>query len=197
VLAIFGFVGYRMYNGLGLVPEQLSSALRPATRTGSQGTPVDQAPIADSNSSSSETVQEPAASLPVAAGHSPANHPQARQAAKSTAPLRGEDSGTVTPATQQSRENLAAPVVIGGREELAQAQHYLAPATRDSAEAAKWLWKAVGKENPRAVLLLSDLYMTGDGVAKSCDQARLLLTVAAKKGNSDAASRLSSLGSCQ
>jgi TPR repeat protein len=48
-------------------------------------------------------------------------------------------------------------------------------------------------------LLLSDLYAKGDGVPKSCDQARLLLTVAARKGQAEAASRLQSLnaGGCQ
>jgi hypothetical protein len=194
VLAILGFVGYRKYNGLGLLPEQVASALHPAqSATPSSAIVSDQAPVADDSSS---TLQEPAKSLP----QTPA--PKAAPVAKSKAPasLRGEDRGAVTPATQRSRENLTPPAalgVVGGREELAQAQHYLAPATRDSAEAAKWLWKAVGKENPKAVLLLSDLYVSGDGVAKSCDQARLLLTVAAKKGNADAASRLSGLESCQ
>jgi hypothetical protein len=198
VLVIVGLVGYRMYNGLSLVPEQLSAALHPAKESAPQPGPSDQAPVADSDSSASGTVQEPSASLPVA----PKRAPVAK--AKVPAPLRGEDRGAVTPATQRSRENIASPVqnpaaagVIGGREELAQAQRYLAPASRDTAEAAKWLWKAVGKENPRAVLLLSDLYANGDGVAKSCDQARLLLMVAAKKGNTDAASRLSGLDSCQ
>ncbi|HEX4486358.1 MAG TPA: hypothetical protein VH088_08845 [Terriglobales bacterium] len=197
VLAMVGFVGYRLYNGLGIVPEQLSAALHPAKEAAPQPGPSDQTPVADSDSSASETVQEPSASLPAT--------PKAGAVAKAkapSAPLRGEDHAAVTPATQRSRENAASPVpsptgAIGGREELTQAQHYLAPATRNSAEAAKWLWKAVGKENPRAVLLLSDLYVNGDGVAKSCDQARLLLTVAAKKGNSDAGSRLSSLDSCQ
>jgi hypothetical protein len=198
VLAVVGLVGYRMYNGLSLVPEQLSAALHPAKEASPQPGPSDQAPVADSDSSATATVQEPSASLTAA----PKAAPVAK--AKAPGPLRGEDRGAVTPATQRSRESLASPVqnptpagLIGGREELAQAQHYLAPATRDSAAAAKWLWKAVGKENPRAVLLLSDLYASGEGVAKSCDQARLLLTVAAKKGNTEAASRMRSLDSCQ
>jgi len=193
VLAIVGFVGYRMYNGLSIVPEQLSAAIHPSQ----PDTPVpagvsDQAPVADDTSS--PTVQEPAASLP----QTPKAAPVAK--AKAPAPLRVDDRGAVTAATRRLRESVTPPAtsgVIGGREELAQAQRYLSPASRDSAEAAKWLWKAVGKENPKAVLLLSDLYVNGDGVAKSCDQARLLLIVAAKKGNADAASRLSSLDSCR
>ena len=46
---------------------------------------------------------------------------------------------------------------------------------RNSEEAAKYLWRAVGKENPTAILLLSDMYQAGDGVPKSCDQASIAL----------------------
>jgi len=61
---------------------------------------------------------------------------------------------------------------------------------RDSGEAAKWLWKSVGKQNASALVLLSDLYLRGDGVAQSCDQARLLLDAAAVKGIASAGERL-------
>jgi TPR repeat protein len=64
---------------------------------------------------------------------------------------------------------------------------------RDSGEAAQWLWKAVGKGNPAATMALSDLYLRGDGVPKSCDQARLLLEAAARKGATDAAEKLNNL----
>ena len=69
---------------------------------------------------------------------------------------------------------------------------------RNSAAAASLLWKAVGKQNTTAILLLSDLYATGDGVPKSCDQARLLLDAALRKGTPGAANRLQNLqGSCR
>ena len=61
---------------------------------------------------------------------------------------------------------------------------------RDHAEAAKWLWKSVGKHNSDATLALSDLYMKGDGVGKNCDQARVLLDAAARKGVKEAGERL-------
>ena len=41
-----------------------------------------------------------------------------------------------------------------------------------------------------ATLLLADLYMRGNGVSKNCDQARLLLVAAAKKGDSAAGDKL-------
>lgn len=90
----------------------------------------------------------------------------------------------------------------GGNAELLVAQKFLkggAGTTRDSKEASTWLWKAVSKQNLTAALLLSDLYLRGDGVPKSCDQARLLLNAAARKGEAAAAARLRNLQSlgCQ
>jgi len=66
---------------------------------------------------------------------------------------------------------------------------------RDSSEAAKLLWKAVGKQNATAALLLSGLYLHGDGVPRSCDQARLLLVAAARRGAPQAAQQLRDLES--
>jgi TPR repeat protein len=63
----------------------------------------------------------------------------------------------------------------------------------NSGQAAQWLWKAVAKGNTAATMTLSDLYLRGDGVTKSCDQARLLLDVAARKGQTAAAQRLRNL----
>jgi len=83
-----------------------------------------------------------------------------------------------------------------GVEELATAERYMTGnrgMTRDSGEAAQWLWKAVGKGNLAATMALSDLYLRGDGVPKSCDQARVLLDAAARKGGTAAAGRLRNL----
>ena len=84
-----------------------------------------------------------------------------------------------------------------GGEELATAEKYLdgnsRGGNRDNREAAQWLWKAVGKGNVSATLVLSDLYLRGDGVPKNCDQARLLLDAAARKGKAAAAQRLRNL----
>ena len=63
----------------------------------------------------------------------------------------------------------------------------------DSGEAVKWLWKAIGKQNLAATMVLSDLFLRGDGVVKNCDQARVLLQSAARKGGTAAAERLRNL----
>jgi TPR repeat protein len=77
------------------------------------------------------------------------------------------------------------------------AQRYLGGSmgTRDSYEGAKLLWKAVRQQDTTAAILLSDLYARGDGVPKSCDQARLLLVAAAKRGSPQAAAQLRALES--
>jgi TPR repeat protein len=84
-------------------------------------------------------------------------------------------------------------VSANGAEELAIAQRYLSGTdgqARNSAEGAKWLWKAIAKHNADATLLLSDLYLKGDGVPKNCDQARVLLDAAAVRGMKGAGDRL-------
>jgi TPR repeat protein len=81
----------------------------------------------------------------------------------------------------------------GGTEELAMALSYLdgtGGQERNHSEAAKWLWKSVAKQNADATLVLSDLYLKGDGVGKNCDQARILLDAAARKGMKQAGDRL-------
>ena len=84
-----------------------------------------------------------------------------------------------------------------GAPDLKLAQRYLGGSmgVRDPSEAAKLLWKAVGEQNPTAAVLLSDLYLRGDGVPRSCDQARLLLVAAAKRGSPQAAQQLLNLES--
>ena len=100
-----------------------------------------------------------------------------------------------TAASIRSPETASTPSTANGSLELAQAEEFLngRKYPRDSAMAARFLWKAVGKENPSAILLLSDMYLIGDGVPRSCDQARLLLTAAARKGVPQAAVKLRNL----
>jgi hypothetical protein len=126
----------------------------------------------------------------------------------------GKQDGTSNPAERKpsgavpSPQQAGAPLSVDeqliapsgsqrpGSEELAVAESLLNATqgkTRDSGEAAKWLWKAVAKQNAQATLLLSDLYVRGDGVPQNCDQARLLLDAAASKGVPDAGERIRNL----
>jgi TPR repeat protein len=55
------------------------------------------------------------------------------------------------------------------------------------------LWSAVEKGNTAAEIDLAELFRTGRGVAKNCDQARILLSAAARKGSAEARKRAESL----
>ena len=82
-----------------------------------------------------------------------------------------------------------------GDEDLALAQRYLGnkagPAS--STSAAHLLWAAVEKGNVTAEITLADLYARGDGVTRSCDQARVLLRAAAARGSSEASQELAQI----
>jgi len=119
--------------------------------------------------------------------------PVGPKVAPNPAPKSAPDAyaaGATTPKPHPATTDASA-----GAEDFALATEYLTGrrGPRDSAEAAKFLWKAVGKENPSAILLLSDMYLVGDGVPKSCDQARLLLNAAVRKSVPHAAQKLRNL----
>ena len=153
---------------------------------------------------------QPAASLPVQPAPAAQTQAPATTAPQNPAPEPAPQSEPAVVHEQQVRPapptvparmtmplNAPAAQKQGGAEELSLAQGYLEGkhGRRDSVEAAKWLWKAVAKQNSMADVLLADLYVSGDGVAKSCDQARLLLTAATQKGAPGAAAKLRSLQS--
>jgi TPR repeat protein len=82
-----------------------------------------------------------------------------------------------------------------GKSQLAAALAYLngqnGPA--DSSKAVKQLWAAVGNGNSDAEVILAGLYASGDGVAKNCEQGRVLLKAAVKNGNALAKVKLAEL----
>lgn len=65
--------------------------------------------------------------------------------------------------------------------------------TSELPAAAVLLWSAVEKGHSGAEVALADLYRRGEGVEKSCVQARVLLTAAARKGNAEAKKNLEQL----
>lgn len=142
-------------------------------------------------SSAPSTESAPSHSLGRAVTATSAQQPSAMRQDQTTdvrpsSPMIGSVPAGSFPATTGER----------GAVELATAEKYLNGSQgtpRDSAEAAQWLWKAVGKGNLPATMALSDLYLRGDGVSKSCDQARLLLEAAARKGEPTATERLRNL----
>jgi TPR repeat protein len=149
-------------------------------------------PPTDNRSATEAAAKEPAK----AAADEPAK--EAPAPPHSTPKAAPASATTKSAASENSDRRLAPnpPADRWGTEELAVAQRYLNGANgqrRDTAEAAKWLWKSIAKHNGQATLLLADLYLKGNGVPKNCDQARILLDSAARKGISGAGERLRNL----
>jgi TPR repeat protein len=78
--------------------------------------------------------------------------------------------------------------MVPGAEELAKADN-----ASDSAAEAAWLWKATAKGNPTAPVRLAAMYVKGEGVPRSCEQAIVLLKTAAEKENAVARNQLASM----
>ncbi len=158
------------------IPRAVSTEQQPAPP------PAQQMPVQNAGESSAPSVTPPASTA-----HS---QNQTAISAPATAAPKPRPAPRIVPVTATSTTPAAEQ---GGFEELATAQKFLDArpgAARDTQEAARWLWKAVAKQNVTATFLLSDLYLRGDGVTKNCDQGRLLLDAAARKGVTAAAERL-------
>jgi PilZ domain len=93
--------------------------------------------------------------------------------APEVAPLSGPASPAASDTTQET-----------GSMEYSKAQQLLR--IGDTSEAVRLLWISVEKGNAGAELTLAELYWHGRGVARNCDQTRILLSAAARKGNTDA-----------
>lgn len=82
-----------------------------------------------------------------------------------------------------------------GRNEFLRGENYLSGkgTPHDPVQAARWFWAALGDGYTPATIPLADMYLRGEGVSRSCVQARVLLTAAARKKNADAIRRLAQL----
>lgn len=212
---------YRIYIGLALAVVILALGYiawrgAQASQQTSQGpppAPPSASQDAEPSAAPPKTTAEPpqtSPSTPNATAEASKEPLPKKQAEGPAAPVRAQsepvennaDARRTTPTertaeddTQNERTPATASPANGG-EELAVAQRYLRGGggqRRDGAEAAKWLWKSIAKHNGEATLLLADLYLKGDGVSKNCDQARVLLDSAARKGMAGAGERLRNL----
>ncbi len=189
LLVVLGYTAWRGTKPVSGTASPQSAAQRatPSARPAAATT----APPASAMPSASPTNVAPPSPAPSETRpetNSQRNEASDSQAAARIVPVAANPSAPAAPAQTAPAQS--------GAEEMAMAQKYLnggRGVTRDSGEAAQWLWKAVAKGNPTATIALSDLYLRGDGVTKNCDQARLLLDAAAAKGQSAAAERLRNL----
>ncbi len=177
---------------------QSRSVSEPAASGVSVPGPQAQAPVGQVNNK--VEVKQLSSEAHQKAEHSAA---EANRAQQSSTGHKPQDKGTAALDKATRARDLGSSAAAeanysqSGAADLASAQKYLdsESGSRNAAQAAKLLWKAVGKQNKTAILLLADLYERGDGVPKSCDQAEVLLVAAAKKGSTAAADRLRQLQS--
>jgi hypothetical protein len=189
IILALGYVAWRS----GQTQSSHEAPPPPPVTQADSGTPA-ASPSSSSQPSNAQPATPPA---PAKAEEQPSS--PAKKAAPDTAAAADVPKNPVAAKAPQSQAGGlpdAQALASNGGAELAMAQRYLTATSgraRDSAEGAKWLWKSIAKHNTEATLLLADLYLKGDGVSKNCDQARVLLDSAARKGSSAAGERLRNL----
>ncbi len=186
---------------------QSGSEPAPATSVATNPTPHIQVQPQPENQS--DNANEPAGAV---AGEAASSAAQPSNTAETTSvskpPKAPLVSTTLQPATTAAGGTAAKPAAAvgtsnqeeatnpssAGAEEMANAKN-----ASDAAASAVWLWKATAKGNPDAPVQLADMYINGQGVPRSCEQAIVLLKTAAEKENAHARNRLASMyatGSC-
>jgi hypothetical protein len=101
------------------------------------------------------------------------------------------DPGASTPAAQGTGNSMDSrvPDRQDPRQRFAEARSR----SQRSAE-VRQLWSALGKGDRSAETALAQHYLTGDGVPRNCEQARVLLRAASKNGDIEALRQLRKLG---
>jgi hypothetical protein len=134
------------------------------------------------------TEEKEATSAPsTAATKMPGNTPAA-----TANPARPKSPSTTPSAPATNKPAAQKPESEPGEQEYSQAQDILKSGDRQGGfqEAVRLLWIAVEKGNSKAEVSLAELYRRGEGITRNCDQTRILLTAAARKGNAEAQRRL-------
>lgn len=104
------------------------------------------------------------------------------------------------PSKNQNATLTPASSLLAAQSEYQRAEQYLngTGVTQDYAQAAQWFWRSLEAGYTDAALPLANLYLEGNGVSRSCTQARILLDAAAQKNNAQAIHQLAQLpDNCQ
>ena len=158
-------------------------------------------PDANAPATAPPTTQSPSTSTPTAppetpkiATDKPAQPPVEKSQNGNSQQQADAETSQPKPVKNSAAPPAPAKSAVPGAEEMAKAKN-----ASDSAAAAAWLWKATAKGNPDAPVQLANMYIKGDGVPRSCEQAMVLLKTAAAKENAPARNRLGSMyatGTC-
>jgi len=158
-------------------------------------------PSADSaqpntSSQATQTAEPPApqAQKPATDANTPAAAPsQNPELAKTTVPASAAPQ-VQSPPPAQDHQSTSVKNIVPGERETNRAEH-----TRNAVDKSVWLWRATAKGNPEAPVQLAEMYIKGDGVPRSCEQAVVLLKTAAINNNARACNRLAAMytiGTC-
>jgi hypothetical protein len=166
--------------GVHVGKSEISSVARPAVNLDSPASPPVLASVpvpAPSAASDASSVPSDALSVPSGA---PADAPKTDDTSGSTVQPPSAEGNSTAPPNQHAEQTFEA-----GQSELTAALAYLQGSNNklDRPKAARLLWAAVGNGNSTAEVILADLYLRGDGVSRSCEQGRVLLKAASKRGN--------------
>jgi hypothetical protein len=210
---IFGALAYNFRQDIGSIFIQLGQSISGENRTAAPAPSQESKPDTTPSAEANQTTSQPAASQSAASqpqnapaelgnvGKSSASSTNKNTAAgAATLGPSGVKSGGAAPPVVNVPENSAPSVAADlaaktggadsgiGQEEFAAAQDVLRGGNRqrDLSRAVALLWSSVKKGYVPAEVTLADLYRRGDGVEKNCDQARVLLVAASKKGSFEA-----------
>jgi cytoskeletal protein RodZ len=121
----------------------------------------------------------------------PQPSPPTREPAVQEQPSSTKKEEADTPARQIAGESSATPAEAppdSGQAEYSEAMRILGghEVGAKLPDAVRLLWVSVKKGNSNAEVTLAGLYRDGRGVQKNCEQTRVLLSAAARKGNASA-----------
>lgn len=183
---VVAFSAYHREVGKALIwlGEEMGGSEITQTQTADQNKAVTpEVSNAAATSSSSSNLQRSAPVEPAAAENN----------SQSSIPSAGKNAlPEVTPLSRNSAPGSSDASQGSGEPEYLQAMQLLRRENADAnmAQAVGLLWSAVAKGNASAEVALADLYWHGRGVVRNCDQARILLSTAARKGSTEAERRL-------
>jgi hypothetical protein len=213
---IFGALAYNFRQDIGSIFIQLGQSISGENRTATPAPAQESKPDATPSAEANQTTSQPAASQSAASQpqNAPAELGNVgKSSTNSTNANTNAARGAVTPGASGVKSGGAVPPVVKvpenpppsvaadpaaktggaadsgiGQEEFAAAQDVLRGGNRqrDLSRAVALLWSSVKKGYVPAEVTLADLYRRGDGVEKNCDQARVLLVAASKKGSFEA-----------
>jgi hypothetical protein len=207
LVAVFGGLGFWEGRAQGLHPmrgpvdfvREKYDQLR--QKIAEQSTPPPVAPATQaSDDAKKDEPQQPRPEEPPKPSATEAAKPAETTPPTQTQQTAAGTTGPVTAATETPKPIQAPPASKpSSKPQPGQQEFDNAMNAGDPTAAAAWLWKATSRGNPEAPVRLADMYIRGNGVPKSCEQALVLLRSAATKENAPARNRLAALyanGTC-